>query len=228
MPFTYAPGDRSVMIFHPRRDPRRVHWERFMRAALHLHPRTYIPDLRLHYQLCYNPYNPALGAEILWDITQPPEYARVSTRSIFKRYKTPDISLNALEPTVEKAWILTDHSHLAFWMDRWGPIIVRAESVTIGDILQEIYAYLRVSLTREDLGAISRVSGNRKALRFARAQRAKDSYNELEAVVISHGYRRVDVLGGHRKFQGMRVVILPDRTWRLYLGLCPGPVPRMV
>lgn len=228
MPFTYAPGDRSIMIFHPRRDPRRVHWEKFMRSALRLDPRTHIPDLRLHYQLCYNSYNPALGAEILWDITQPPDYARVPNRSIFKRFKTPDILANALEPTVQKAWILTDTSHLAFWMDRWGPIIVRAESVTIGDILRAIYAYLRVPLTPQDLEKISRVPGNRRALRFARAQRAKDSYNELEAVVVSHGYRRVDVLGGHRKFQGLRVVILPDRTWRLYLGLCPGPVPRVI
>ncbi len=176
-----------------------------------LDPRTHIPDLRLHYQLCYNSYNPALGAEILWDITQPPDYARVPNRSIFKRFKTPDISANALEPTVQKAWILTDTSHLAFWNGQvGGPSSCAPREWTIGDVLRAIYAYLRVPLTPQDLEKISRVPGNRRALRFARAQRAKDSYNELEAVVVSHGYRRVDVLGGHRRFQGLRVVILPD------------------
>lgn len=223
----YMPNDRSHLIFQPRRDLVGRFWRHYFKTEMPDNQPWEAPRLRLHYHLCYNPHNSRLDAEILWDIILPPQFARVWARTFFRRWKSPDLSQAALEPSVETVWILSDHTALAYWMNRWGPIIVRSESVTIGDILQAIYTFLRVPLTPEDLRDISSVPGNRKSLRFARAQRAKDSH-ELESVVIAHGYKRVDVLGGHRKFHGMRVVVLPDRTWRLYVGFCPGPVPRMV
>lgn len=232
MPFTYAHDDRSVLIFHPRHKERGApptttrlgQW--FGLMAQPMHQRFSVPDLRLHYQLGHNPHNARGCADIVWDVIHPPNRARVPDPTFFKRWKAPDISFEALQPTVDKIWILSDHPALAYWMGRWGPVIVRSDKITIGEVLEGIYTYLRKPLTRDDLWEINRVPGNRESLRYARAQRAKDSH-EIESVVLAHGYKRVDVVGGHRKFQGLRVVILPDQTWRLYLGLCPGPVPRI-
>ncbi|KAF8965240.1 hypothetical protein BDZ97DRAFT_1812816 [Flammula alnicola] len=232
MPFTRSRRDPSVFIFRPNRPrwqaPPAAWWPNqfWFGQATQLYQTPPPPPLLLHYQLLYNPNDPFAGPEILWDLVHPPGYARVRDRSFFKRWKKPELSSDALHPSVEKLWILSDHPVLAYWMGRWGPIVVRSEKITIEDVLQGIYTYLRTPLTREDLREVNSIPGNRKNLRYARDQRAKDSH-EIEAVVIAHGYRRVDIVGGHRGFQGMRVAVLPDQTWRLYFGLRPGPIPRI-
>ena len=67
------------------------------------------------------------------------------------------------------------------------------------------------------------VWGGKTRLRSARALRLEQSY------IIEHNptvYRRVDVVGGHRKFMGMRVQVYADDTWKILLGLMEGPSPR--
>jgi len=184
--------------------------------------------LVLHYQLIY-PQTPSALPEIVWDVIHPPDFARVSSdREFFKIWRLPDFDAEAFQPSgVKKLWILSDHPILAHWVERWGPIIIISpQSLTIRNLLEGIYAYFRTPLTRDDLRHINSIPDNRMCLRYARAQRAKDSY-EIEAVVISQGYRRIDVVGSHRRFNGLRISILPDQTWRLYMNLTPGTVPRV-
>lgn len=182
------------------------------------------PPLILHHQLCYNPYNLDLPG-LVWDIVHPPEFARIYDPSRYKLRKSPDFNSEPFQKTVKKIWVLSDHAGLGYWIERWGPITIEADKITIKHVLQGIYGYLRTPLTDEDLEHVDIMPGNCDTLHQARAYRARDSY-EIDAVVLASGFRRVDILGGDRRFQGLRTVILPDYTWMLHLGLLPGTVPR--
>ncbi|KDR81700.1 hypothetical protein GALMADRAFT_239829 [Galerina marginata CBS 339.88] len=183
------------------------------------------PMLHLQSQLSYNLHD-INNPDLVWDIIHPPDYARLCDRRYFKRWILPDFDSPAFEPSVQTAWVMSDHPVLSHWISRWGPVSMKLEKITVKDLLDGIYYYLRTPLTTQDMAHIKSIPGNKDALRFARARRAKES-REVEAVVIKQGYRRVDVLGGHRRFQGLRVEILPDYSWRLHLGLLPGPVTRL-
>ncbi|KAF8911014.1 hypothetical protein CPB84DRAFT_1763129 [Gymnopilus junonius] len=183
------------------------------------------PTLVLIDQLSYN-LNDFNVPYLVWDIIHPPRTACLCDRRYFRKWTMPDLSSVAIQPSVAKVWVTSDHPVLAYWIGIWGPISIQSDEITVKDTLEGIYFYLRTHLTKSDLQHVSSEPGNRKALRYARAKRAKES-SEVEAVVLKQEYRRVDVLGGHRQFQGLRIVISPDNTWRLHLGLLPGPVPRL-
>lgn len=183
------------------------------------------PIISIHRHLCYNLANPTAPPELQWDVIQPPNTARIHNPQIFQYWEKPDFDADAIQPSVKKVWIDCDHQVLSFWFQRWGPVTLAAEKVTIGQVLQGIYKYLRTPLTEDDLRELNTVPGNNEALHFARAQRANDS-PELDAIVLASGFRRVDVVGCHRRFQGMRIVAYPDKSWRLHFNLLPGAVPR--
>lgn len=109
-----------------------------------------------------------------------------------------------------------DHEVLSFWFQRWGTVTLSGERETVGQVLEAIYKYLRTSLTEDDLRELDTVPGNNDALHFARVQRANDS-QELDAVVLASGFRRVDVAGYLQRFQGMRIVVHPDGG---YTSIC--------
>ncbi|CAA7271620.1 unnamed protein product [Cyclocybe aegerita] len=225
------PHDASLTIYW--RNPRgwQLPGSPWMRAHLfHPHmpfvPLEPAPMFYIHRHLCQNFANPDAGPELLWDLIHEPDFARIRDPKHFKRWIKPDFDAEALQPSVKKVWVFSDHPVLAYWMTRWGHITIESDKVTVRDVLQAISDYLHMPLTKEDIHDVSAVPGNREHLRFARAQRAKDSY-EVESVVLSSGYKRIDVLGGHRRFKGIHILIFPDETWRMYVGLLPGPVPRV-
>jgi len=109
-------------------------------------------------------------------------------------------------------------------MESWGPIMVENPKITIRDILDAIYDYFQKPLTRRDFRRICESPCNAARLTFAAHKRARDSY-ELRSVGLASGFKRVDALGDHRRFQGLRPVVFQDNTWKLFLGLLPGPVP---
>ena len=111
------------------------------------------------------------------------------------------------------------------WMLRWGPIALEKKNISIGDILQAIYDYLRVPLTADDISYLSTIPGNRENLRKVRALRAREAY-DLDIVVLKSGYRRVDVLGTCRRFKSLSILTMADNTWRLDLDLLSGPARR--
>lgn len=184
---------------------------------------TNVP-IRLPPALVYNLTAPNIP-RLIWDIIHPPESARM----LNGRDNPVVIDLNALatEPGVTSVWIESDHEVLKYWMQVWGEIAVETdEPITIKVLLQAIWEYLQEPLRKREVRMLKEVSGNWENLTYAAHKRAEESYG-LRDVNLEEGFRRVDVLGAHRKYAGMRVQIEPDHTWKLFMGLLPGPVPKL-
>ena len=185
------------------------------------------PLVVVHRHLFYNPINPNAGPELLWDIVLPPERARVRHPNNPAIWAKPAFDADAVAPSVKRIQLVGQHHNLGYWFSKWGPLEVKSDSVvTVRDVLRMIYTYLRAPLTGEEISYAMSIPGNRDRLKFAKEQRAKHS-EEAESVVLSSGYRRVDLMGGHRRFAGLALVVRPDNTWMLYFSVLPGPVPRV-
>ncbi|KAE9407957.1 hypothetical protein BT96DRAFT_914301 [Gymnopus androsaceus JB14] len=145
---------------------------------------------------------------------------------------------------IDNIWIESDTFILAWWMQYWGPIIIEKSTIT---------AYLSIPLTNRDYRRAVQVQtqmegvnhGNAMRLRAARRLRASNGC-ELRSVALKGRaledgwsrrmmgadpgepsiYRRSDVLGSYRRFMGLRPVVYSDGSWKLLLGLAPGPVPK--
>lgn len=184
------------------------------------------PSMEINPQLFFNFRNPG-HPYLYWDIAHPPKrYARLYDRYFFfKRSIKANLDELAIRPAVKKAWITSDHPVLGYWVGQWGPIVVKSENLLVEDILDGIFEYLRTPLTPAELSQIGSVPGNRQALEYARAQRAKTDDNEV--AIFARGYERIDVIGGHRRFQGLQFEYLPNRTWRLRLSLLPGTLTKI-
>ncbi|KAJ4490192.1 hypothetical protein J3R30DRAFT_46101 [Lentinula aciculospora] len=225
--------------------------------------------LCVHPHILYNPISPFLPA-LQWDIVLRPEQARVLTgKGLIKRPSLDGEAVKLIAPqnlgmipgaedgqtngVIEKIWIESETPVLAWWMQRWGPIIIEKSDITIRDVLDAIQAYLSVPLTEEDYTTAVGVQthmdgvnyGNGMRLRNARRLRASNGC-ELRSVALrgraledgwsdrlmgadpgeSSIYRRSDVLGTYRRFLGLRPVASPDSSWKLLLGLGLGPVPK--
>jgi hypothetical protein len=179
---------------------------------------TAVP-LRLHPHIIYNPINPSVPM-LQWDILHRAEQARILTG----RQVTIPVNLDAqaVLPNVSKIYISSVHPLLALWMESWGPIMVEKPDITIRDILDAIYEYFQKPLTRRDFRRISESPYSADYLTISAHRRAKASY-ELYFVGLASGFRRVDVMGRNRQFQGLRPVIFQDNTCKLFLGLLPLP-----
>ncbi|KAF9078779.1 hypothetical protein BDP27DRAFT_28819 [Rhodocollybia butyracea] len=156
------------------------------------------------------------------------------------------------EGKIKNVWIESETPILAWWMQHWGPIIIEKSEITVRDVLDAIHAYLSVPLTNGDYKRVTGVQtqteginfGNVMRLRSARRLRATNGC-ELRSVALkgraldgwlarsmgaepgeSSIYCRSDVLGNVRRFLGVRPVVYSDGSWKLLLGLGPGPVPK--
>lgn len=100
--------------------------------------------------------------------------------------------------------------------------MIEKADISARDVLDAIWEYMQEPLTDEDVLRVT-MSGWKTKLEYSARKRIRDGF-ELSAVARRNGYRRVDVLGGHRKFQGLRAEVYHDRTWKVFMGLTPGPV----
>lgn len=191
----------------------------FAAYGAHLPPPRLV--VRVHPHVSYNMQNPIIPY-FHWDILHPPEHG------CFYDFYLPR-KLNFDEPSVSppcsRIEIVTDHPVLMFWMStNWGPIVVEKDgnaSLSLGELLNAIYHYFRRPLTDKDMDILCATPGNRERLDIAHKLRAQNSF-ELDVFVLKNTLRRVDVLGSHRQFQGLRSVIFPDSSWKLFLGLLPS------
>ncbi|KAL1748655.1 hypothetical protein HDZ31DRAFT_29293 [Schizophyllum fasciatum] len=185
--------------------------------------------VRLHPALLYNPCDLSLPS-LQWDILHGPTSARLLTpRCLFV---APPLDEQAVDPASNVIYIVGDSDELRWWMAedpaRWGPLVCHKADgkFTVRDILDFIHTYFQTPLTGEQVAMIEgteATKGGKTRLRYARQQRLDQSY------IIEHNptvYRRVDVVGGHRKFMGLRVQVYADNTWKILLGLMEGPSPR--
>lgn len=184
---------------------------------------TIVP-LRIHPHLIFNPLDPLIPV-LQWDILHRAEQARVFTG---RQLIVPvDLKAQAIMPNVRKIYITTDHPILQTWMESWGPIMIEKPKITICDILDTIYEYFQQPLTRGEYRRIKAATPeNLASLVYAAHHRANDAY-ELYSCGLAAGFKRIDAMGGHRRFQGLRPVVFQDNTWKLFLGILPGPVPRV-
>lgn len=132
-----------------------------------------------------------------------------------------------MQKAVDKLDLWTDHGVLACYMRKWGPILVSKKRPTILDLLQAIYGYLNMPLTDDDIKFICSTPQNIDLLKTAREGRVRDGFEAIYEVAIKGPFRRSDVVGGHRRFQGIRAVKMGDGTNRLYFNLGPGPIPHI-
>ncbi|KAF8896312.1 hypothetical protein BD779DRAFT_1618347 [Infundibulicybe gibba] len=178
---------------------------------------------RVHPQLIWNPTNPDVPA-LQWDIIHRAEQARTYTGR--HTLVPPNLTASAVEPSATKLYIASDHYSVSYWMEKWGPIMVEKSDITVRDVLDAIYDYFQKPLSPDDLQKIRESAESYNNLNRAARQRTQDEY-QLSTLSEQYGYKRVDVAGGHRRFQGLRPVVFQNQTWKLYLGLLPGPVPRV-
>ncbi|KAH8825498.1 hypothetical protein DL96DRAFT_1466620 [Flagelloscypha sp. PMI_526] len=190
-------------------------------------PNMSVP-LQLHPKLLYNPVNPGLPV-LEWDLAlSPPTALSVTGRHC---YVKPDLKVSAVSPDVQTIHIESDEPLLQGWMQRWGPIIVNNnDKVTMGDVMWTIYDYLQKPLTNEDKELIKErdrnsVEGTRDwhSLEYARHIRCQEGYG-LYRVASQEDFKRVDALGGLRRFKGLRFVVFGTNQWKAYLGLLEGPL----
>ncbi|KAG6886057.1 hypothetical protein C0993_004047 [Termitomyces sp. T159_Od127] len=175
--------------------------------------------VRLNPQLIYNPADPSVPL-LEWDISHRPDVAKRHTgRQVIV---PPDFLEKATLPPMPNIWIKSDHPVLASWMESWGPIQINTSDCTVRDVLDAIWEYMRKPLTEGDMARVI-AAGERDNLDLSARQRVRVSH-ELLPVAMKDGFRRVDVLGGHRKFLGLRAVVNSDRTWTTYMGLTSLPV----
>ncbi|KAG6855043.1 hypothetical protein C0991_005972 [Blastosporella zonata] len=179
---------------------------------------TNVP-VRLHPDLIYNPADPAVPM-LEWDISHKPEMSKRYTGRMV--YVLPNLLEKATLPPMPNMWIYSDHPVLAAWMKDWGPIMINTADCKVRDLLDEIYAYMRQPLTERDMERVE-MAGERLNLERSARQRVRDGH-ELKPVAMKTGFMRVDVLGGARKFLGLRAVVHQDRSWVVYMGLTSLPV----
>ncbi|KAJ7647861.1 hypothetical protein FB45DRAFT_894634 [Roridomyces roridus] len=204
--------------------------------TLHWTPGTFPPlpfgtpvPLHIHPSLLPNPLNPTIP-QLQWDILHRPEQARHYTgRSILRNVKLGE---TAVFPSAEEIWICADEDSpfLSYWMQRWGPIMIKESNAKIIDVLDAIHAYFMAVLSDDDLRLIrdshSPINPTPlSALQSSALKRADDAYELRD--ISTREYRRIDVLGGFRQFGGVRPVVFQDGTWRLMLNLLSYPVPKV-
>jgi hypothetical protein len=162
--------------------------------------------LQLHPKLLYNPVNPGLPV-LEWDLAlSPPTALSVTGRHC---YVKPDLTASAVSPDVQTIHIESDEPLLQGWMQRWGPIIVNNDDkVTMGDVMWTIYDYLQKPLTNEDKELIkerdrksAEGTSDWHSLEYARHIRCQEGYG-LYRVASREDFKRVDALGGLRRFKG--------------------------
>lgn len=181
----------------------------------------------MHPHVIINPIDPSVPV-LQWDVIHAPELARVvGGRGLLVAL---DLKASATTPKAKKMFITSDTPYLEYWMNRWEPIVIeKNDDIKVRDVLDAIHEYFQKPLTDEDIDALEASSpGNMRAVRVAAGFRIRQSYDYLPAVSANRGYRRSDALGGLRRFQGLRVVVFANRTWKVYLSLTMGPVPDLV
>ncbi|KAJ7576803.1 hypothetical protein C8J56DRAFT_1114064 [Mycena floridula] len=159
--------------------------------------------------------NPFLG----WNLLKYASSARL------RQYRHPDMDETAFEPSPDRIHIfpeLNNASPWLYWIAQWGPIVIEKRDekpISVGNVLDAIYAYFRQPLTKEEQILAKKTPGNDTNLLQAMELRAAEG-PEVRDYVMSRP-SRVDLLGKIHWFWGMRHSSrqYPDGTIAVYLGL---------
>ncbi|KAK0459226.1 uncharacterized protein EV420DRAFT_1539045 [Desarmillaria tabescens] len=193
-----------------------------------------LSEIALYYQLRQLPYTflesfhgqihfPALH----WDIIHPPNTARFVNGPTAFGVVLPNFHAAAFTPdTIRNVPCTSRHPILRYWMSprRWGPLVIRNfDTITVREVLQQIFIYLHTPLTEEEVNWIHRTRPNRDRLELAKFHRNSDVFGWQPP---DGTFLRSDLLGGHRRFRGLGI-LLEDGEWKLSVDFFAGPVPRL-
>jgi hypothetical protein len=179
--------------------------------------------VHMHSELWWNRYWTDFSRGIIWDVALPPSAARLSTSRLNITQPNSEAPAIMTQRRINRIELWTDHPHLALYMRSWGPVSVSETSTpAILELLQAIYDYLNTPLTNEDFRSICSNPHNLGRLNVSRECRIQDGF---DAVYTQGPFRRSDVIGGHRRFLGIRTVKMQDEILTLHFNLGPGPVP---
>jgi hypothetical protein len=193
------------------------------RSNTETHQPSAVFGVHLHHELLWNCYWTEFSRGIIWDVALPPFAARLSTPRLTILHPNSEAHAITTQRRINRIELLTDHPYLAYYMRTWGPVSVsETSSPTVQHLLQAIYEYLNTPLTNEDYRSICSNPHNVDRLNVSRECRARDGF---DAVYTEGPFRRSDVIGGHRRFLGIRAVKLQDEILTLHFNLGPGPVP---
>ncbi|KAI6094508.1 hypothetical protein F5141DRAFT_1169871 [Pisolithus sp. B1] len=198
-------------------------------------PGTWLPmpwptdvPVRLAPWLIPNPVNPGVP-QLTWDVSMHPSTARRVTGAhvILPLDSAGGGSTGiridnepATSPASDRIVVLCD---VALVNQLWGPIVIErpGRRVTVRDLLEGIYAFFQMHLTRAEVEHISSLGqGNYRLLMDAYTHRTTQrQLGVLRDWEWREGMRRVDCLGDRRWWWGVWVTYNSDETWHLNLGL---------
>ncbi|EKM59082.1 uncharacterized protein PHACADRAFT_249275 [Phanerochaete carnosa HHB-10118-sp] len=171
------------------------------------------PGVALIPTLGLNPVEPSYP-HLKWDVAHMPAAAtvkHVTGRVLVKPITPKEFRQPALYPPHLDVHVTLGNVPVAAAVHaRWGPIVVRCNAkgdVSVGDVLDGVYAYFQQPLYFEDMCAFENWLGkggdpNYEALLDAFRQRVKNSDN-LSAVEWNQGFKRIDMLGDNRRWCGL-------------------------
>ncbi|KAK0421571.1 hypothetical protein EV421DRAFT_1978316, partial [Armillaria borealis] len=152
-----------------------------------------------------------------WDIIHPPNTARFI--NVFGTV-SPDFNASAFMPdTVRNVPCTSRHPMLQYWMSpgQWGPLVIRGiDTITVREVLQQIFTYLHNPLTEVEVNWISRTPSNRIRLEQAKVHRngGRANVDVFGWQPLDGTFLRSDLLGNYRRFCGLEMV-LEHGEWKL-------------
>ncbi|KAL0574225.1 hypothetical protein V5O48_007722 [Marasmius crinis-equi] len=160
-----------------------------------------------------------------WDVLFPPtpEYAKLVNPP------TPRIDPELSEPAFKTGFVVSQLSLrtstylvLAYWMDIWGPLTF-SEIPTVQGLLEAIHQYLHKPLTTVELDNLLSTPGNKENVIHVLRTRFRDGRD----LGLKEGFKRLDVLGSHRKFAGVWIdaIELDERGETLEIEIMVGLRP---
>ena len=196
------------------------------------------PPLEIERHLVLNPAN-CLDPNLRWDLTQNPKavgccLARSSrgllhnATDIFSKkvFTLDEHHLQDVGPKKVMLFAEPGQEMLCYMMlHHWGPIELPRKlprDVTVGDVVESIYAYLREPLTAADhtliLSNSTRARDDMRSWRNYRTSRQ----TELEMDLTKKQYRRIDAMGHDRYFLGLRQEVFEDGQWTIRVSFGRG------
>lgn len=225
-----------------------------------IHNTPYVAQAAIQSYTPYTPhisqlYTPAPGAPISihptlmpnsavkWDLVRPPP--TFSSYSAYPSVNTNEAAFSSSSRLAVRSIKISSSSHpvLEYWIGIWGPLYLPLPAPTtmptVKEVLAAVHGYLHEPLTPTEIDLLFATPQNKENAMEARRRRGREGVDLIlgcpssnEYPVLGTGYKRVDVLGTHRRFGGIELGTVEmvlgegeDEEVKLEVDLTIGLVP---